>query len=343
MKKICFFFLLLTLIVPATFAQIGGNNTYEFLNLSPSARATALGGIQIAAMDDDASLAFQNPSLYNENMHSQLSVNTVAYLADINYGYVSYTHDFDSLFTGNFGIQYISYGDFTQTDPTGQVLGSFKGGEYALTVGGARKWKNLSYGANLKFIMSSLESYNSVGLAADLAATYYKPEKEWGLALVVKNIGGQLTAYEDTKEAIPFEIQLGFSKKLKYLPLRLSIIAQHLQKWDIRYDDPNVQTTSFFGEDPVDEGSHVIDIFFRHLVFSGELFLGKNVRLRVGYNHLRRQELALDNQGGFSGLSFGGGIRITKFQINYGYAGYHPGSAAHHFSINTKISDFGKK
>ena len=118
-----------------------GNNTYEFLNLSPSARATALGGVQIAAMDDDASLAFQNPSLYNESMHSQLSVNTVAYLAGINYGYVSYTHDFDSLFTGGFGIQYVSYGDFMQTDPSGQVLGSFSGGEYALTAGGARKWK----------------------------------------------------------------------------------------------------------------------------------------------------------------------------------------------------------
>ena len=49
-------------------------------------------------------------------------------------------------------------------------------------------------------------------MAADLSATYHKPEKAWGLALVIKNVGGQLTAYADTKENIPFEIQLGFSK-----------------------------------------------------------------------------------------------------------------------------------
>ena len=49
------------------FAQvpIGGKNVYEFLNLSPSARVTALGGNLITVKDDDVALAFQNPSALN--------------------------------------------------------------------------------------------------------------------------------------------------------------------------------------------------------------------------------------------------------------------------------------
>ena len=343
MKKILLFVTLILVTVQFSFSQIGGENTYEFLDLSPSARVTALGGAEIGTLDDDASFSYQNPSLLNPSMHSQVSINTVAYPGGINHGYVGYVHDFDSLLTAGLGLQYISYGNFALTDPTGLVLGDFSGGEMALTLGGARKWKRISYGANLKVIFSHLETYNSFGLAADLGATYHHPEKEWGLALVVKNLGTQLSTYDGVREDLPFDVQLGFSKKLQYLPLRISIVATNLHRWDIRYDDPNVQTTSIFGEEEPEESSHFVDIFFRHLVFSGELYLGKNVQLRAGYNHLRRQELSVSNKRSFSGFTFGGGVKISKFHISYGFASYHVGAAAHHFSINSRISDFVKK
>lgn len=78
--------LLFLLITPYLQAQV--TNVYEFLDLSPSARITALGGLQIAVVDKDLGLAAQNPALYNAQMHNQLLASHSLYLADIGHGYV---------------------------------------------------------------------------------------------------------------------------------------------------------------------------------------------------------------------------------------------------------------
>jgi hypothetical protein len=38
------------------FSQIGGESTYEFLNMSPSARVSALGGQNVSISDHDLSV-----------------------------------------------------------------------------------------------------------------------------------------------------------------------------------------------------------------------------------------------------------------------------------------------
>ena len=53
---------LIVLVLPLTQAQIGGQHYYEFLNVSNSARITALGGSAIAVKDADAALGYFNPS-----------------------------------------------------------------------------------------------------------------------------------------------------------------------------------------------------------------------------------------------------------------------------------------
>ncbi|MFK7907035.1 MAG: type IX secretion system protein PorQ [Chitinophagales bacterium] len=318
-------------------AQIGGENVYEFLDLSTSARVTALGGLHIATRDDDISLAAQNPSLYNSEMNTQLSLNTVAFVAGINHGYLGFAKDIDSLATFGVGIQYISYGDLIGADETGLVTGSFSAAEYAFNVGGAKQFGKFSYGMNLKVIFSNLESYSSTGLALDMGLSYYDEESMFNAALVVKNMGTQLSNYLDTDEDLPFDIQLGISQRLKHLPFRFGITAHHLQKWDIRYDDPNLQTSSIFDDGSDSNKSYFADNLFRHLIFSGELFLGKSLVVRAAYNHQRKQELGVDIKGGGVGFSYGAGIHIKRFHVSYGRANYHLAGGSHHFSISTKL------
>ncbi len=324
-------------------AQIGGDNTYEFLNLPQSARLTAMGGIQLSIVDEDVNLATQNPALYNPQMHNQLNFGTVAYLADINYGNIGFARYLDSLdLTGGINLQYINYGEFQQTDVSGQIIGTFTGGEYALSVGVGKQKGRWSYGANLKMIYSSIIEYSSLGLTADLGGTYYNPEKEFTASLVFKNIGRQITTYtEENIEPMPFDIQLGVSKRLKHLPFRYSITAHNLHRWDIRYDDPNQQEdNSLFGEDTIEQ-NYLADKIFRHLIFGGEFYFGKNVRVRVGYNHLRRQELRLQYRGGLTGFSFGAAIRIKRFLIEYGRANYHLADGSHHLTIGVNLNEIG--
>ncbi len=346
-KIISLTFFCIALIKVEVNGQIGGQHVYDFLNLPASARVNALGGNLITVKDDDASLAFHNPSLLNPSMHQELFFNTGLYVAGINFGYTGYAHHVDKWKTTLHGaMQYISYGKFIQADITGTNTGEFKSSEIALTTGAGYQYSDkLSFGANLKLVYSKLESYNSVGLSTDLGVTFADTTSNFTATLVFKNVGLQLSAYDDQREPLPFDVQFGISKRLKHVPFRFSVIAHHLQRWNILYDDPDsVEQTSLFGEEINDRSnfSLFIDNFFRHFIFNGEVLIGKNdvFKLRLGYNHLRKAELSVKNLGSFAGFSTGVGIKIKQFRIDYGIAFYHLAGNLNQFTLSTNINRF---
>lgn len=331
------------------FAQLGGDNIYNFLRLNSSARLSALGGHQIAVKDNDPFLAAENPSLLNEEMDNKLALTYMDYFSDINFGYVSYTKHYDSIGTFNAGLKYIDYGQFTETDISGNELGTFSAGEYAFIIGYSRPLDtNFTIGANLKTIYSSLYDYNSVGIAADLGLTYYSDKRKITLAIVAKNFGTQIQTYtEDNREALPFELQIGFTKRLKRVPLRIGVIAQQLQKWDLTYENPNElieedgllnQGSDNTNDNNQDEG--FFENVKRRLIFNAEFLLTDNFNIRLGYNYFRRRELRIDDKLGAVGFSFGFGMRISKFHISYGRSNFHQAGGTNTFSISTRLSDF---
>ncbi len=329
-------------------AQVGGLFTYEFLNFAPSARVSALGGTHIAVADDDVNLAANNPSLLNPMMHEQLAFSHAFHPAGINYGYAVggwYREAWKT--TLQAGIRYVNYGEFDLTNALGQVEGDFKAAEYAITLGAARPIaERLTAGVNLRFITSQLESYNSLGLVADLALLYQDTASNFSLSIVARNAGRQLTTYrEDNVEPLPFEMQIGVAKRLKHLPFRFSLIYRYLDRWNILYDDPNSQEQSLFiGEIETERSASAIwlDNFFRHFVFNGELLIGKreNFRVRFGYSHLMRKELAVSEYRSLAGFTFGAGIRINRFRLDYGRSNFHLGGGVNHLSISTNLREF---
>ena len=335
-------------VAQIAYAQLGGQNIYTFLNLSNSARISGLGGNLITVRDDDVNLAYANPSLLNASMNQQLAFSHNFHLADISNGYAAYGQHLNNINTTfHFGIQYINYGEFVAADIFGQEEGTFKASEYAITLGAAKEfYERLSVGANVKLVTSQFEAYNSLGLVADLALTYFDTSSNFTATIVAKNMGTQLTQYEEgNDEPLPFEIQVGISKKLRYLPFRFSIIYHHFDRWNITYDDPNTtENTLFLGEGEVEENPTSIwfENFFRHFIFNGEFLFGKaeNFRLRVGYNHFMRQELAVQNFRSLGGFSFGAGIKINRFRIDFGRSIFHLAGGVTHLGISTNLKEF---
>ncbi|MEM9822955.1 MAG: type IX secretion system protein PorQ [Bacteroidota bacterium] len=332
-------------------AQVGGEHVFEFLNLSNTARTTALGGSLITVKDDDVGLAYGNPALLNAEMHQQMTFNYNFHVAGISNGYAAYGHHVEQWATSfHAGVQYINYGTFDATDEFGQINGTFDAAEYAITLGGARQlYDKLAIGGNVKFITSQLEGFNSTGLALDVAAFYRDTSGRFSATLVVKNIGGQLSTYqENNQEDIPFEIQVGISQRLKHLPFRLSITYNNLNRWNVLFDDPNEENNTLIigGEEPTESSqfSKNVDNFFRHLVFSGEFLFGarENFRVRVGYSHFQRKELSVDNFRSLAGFSFGLGLKVSKFRIDYGRAFYHLAGGLNHLTISTNLREFKK-
>lgn len=335
---------ILIIICNSANAQIGGNNTYEFLNLTSSARIAAMGGDFLTINDNDITLVESNPSLINPGMSNKLGVAYVDFFSDVNYGFATYAKSFNNIGSFAASMKYISYGKFDYATVTGERTGQFNAGETALNIGWGRQLDSLfSIGANLKFIYSSLESYNSFGLAVDVAGSYISRDRSFTISLIAKNIGRQLTAYEGGNiEPLPFELQLGLAKKLKHLPFRYSILYNNLEKWNLRYDDPGqAQTDPISGEVVNDSGIEVFaDNFMRHIVFGGELLIGKNISLRGGYNYRRRAEMKVTTKPGTVGFSWGIGLRISKFHISYARSAYHLVGSPNYITLTTNLSDF---
>jgi len=348
-KPSCFIILFL-LIAGSSLAQIGGRQTYQFLNLTNSARIAGLGGDFLAIKDNDITLTLANPSLITPEMHNNLSLSYVNYFAGPNYGYAMYSRTFNKAgsFVGSF--QFINYGKFTAADETGIKTGEFSASEYALNIGWARSLGPLfSIGANGKLIYSSLESYHSFGIAVDVAGTYKSKNELFTASLLARNIGAQIITYRPgNREPLPFELQAGISQKLKHIPVRFSFLYEHIEKWDLSYEDPNDpdnQKDPITGETQSKSGmAEFADNFMRHIVIGTEITIAKVFDIRAGYNYGRRQELKLYNHAGLSGFSYGFGLRVKMFSFSYTRATYQTGSLnPNYLTLTVNLGGFTKK
>jgi len=341
MKQKYFLFLFFVIAGFAGKAQIGGETTYQFLELTNSARIAALGGTQVALNDStDLNLPYNNPALLHKKMDNVLLVNYVNYMADINYGYASYSRSFDSL--GNFavGMHYINYGDFQEATPTGELTGNhFKAAEYALNLIYSNHYKRLNYGINLKPILSVFESYQSFGIAADLGINYQSIDHLTSVGFVARNIGSQITTYyqDGNREPIPFDLQAGISRRLQHAPLIFSVTLQHLNHWDLANPKTDTNNQDIINIYQREEGFG--KQFMRHVVFGVELLPSDNFIIRAGYNYQRRQELKYDEKLSTVGMSLGFGVKIKRFRLDFATSRFHLAGSSNLFSLAFNLNN----
>lgn len=339
------FSLLLSFLMHQATCQVGGRGTYGFLNLPNSARVSALGGKLISIDDDDLNLVFNNPALLNREMHHHIVLNYVDYLTDINFGYFSYACSPTYKSNYAFGLHYVHYGDFIAADHLGKITGDFTAAEYAFMFSYSRQIdSSLRVGVNLKPVYSALEKYRSFGVTLDAGISYSSTDRLFNASLVLKNIGSQIVPYRKGNfEPMPFEIQAGVSQKLRHAPFRFILLLQHLQRYNLRYEDTDgaEEIDPLTGE-PVRENKLEVfsDNMLRHAVFGIEIIPVDALMIRIGYNYQRRKELQIEQKLGGVGFSWGFGLRISRFHISYGRASYHLAGATNHFSLSTNLGSF---
>jgi hypothetical protein len=305
-------------------AQVtGGQFAFEFLRMSNSPHVSALGGISVANPDFDISLARQNPAMNRPAFHNQLQLNYNGYPAGIKVMNLQYGYYVPKLTTAfSFGMQFLDYGKFTETDNIGNVTGDFKGTDFAAILGASRSYGcHWRYGANLKFAGSSLGPVNATAALMDVGVNYYDTATLIDVGIVAKNMGVMMLKYnrEQPNEPLPFDLQLGASIRLRHVPLRLFTTVHHLYEWNIRYDDPALVTTTTLGgvDSNQKESSHFADKLFRHFIFGAEFVLGKRIVITGSYNFLRRKEMVLESAPKLTGFAFGAALNLDKFQVHF--------------------------
>lgn len=330
-KIVFLFFTLHSLLV---YSQVGGEQVYQFLNLSTSSRQVALGG-EVLTLIDDVNQPIWNPSTINAELDKQLSVNYTSYLAGINIGSASYAQVINRRFGTLFGnITYLNYGTLIGADENGNETGTFNASDVAVSVGYSFNlpWTNFYMGFNVKLISSTISNFTSNGVASDFSILYNSPYKPFRITLVARNMGGQIKSFNGLTERLPFKVAMGFDYKLTHVPLRWYVTLDNLQQWNISVANPSNQTTDLEGNVTEEKVSFLANAM-RHLVIGAELFPESAINLRAGYNFRRASELRLQNARSFSGISFGFGIKMNKIKFNYAFSKYHAASSASTFSI----------
>ncbi len=336
--KLRFLVFLLYLFSYSMFAQVGGEEVYQFLNLSTSARQVALGG-EVLTLIDDVSQPTWNPATITNEIDSKLAVNYTSYLAGISIGSVSFAYAPNRRFgTLHTSVKYLNYGTLIGADVEGNETGNFNASDIALSIGYGYNIPRTNFyvGANMKVINSSIDRFSSTGMALDLGVMYYSPYKPYRFSAVARNMGRQISTFNGIRERLPFEVVFGGSYQLENVPLRWYLTLDNLQKWQVAVPNPSNSITDLKGNITKESISFINNIF-RHFVVGAELFPESAINLRVGYNFRRGKELQLQNVRTFGGISFGFGLKMNKIKFNYAYSKYHSASNVSTFSMQIDL------
>ncbi|MFM2439709.1 MAG: type secretion system protein PorQ [Bacteroidota bacterium] len=304
-----------------------GNAVYNFLQLPYSAKATALGGINISTKSD-LGLAMFNPALLESNMDGDLHVSVKPYYASIKqYDFSGANYFKQKNIVLGWGVHYMDYGSIQMRDVIGNDMGLIKPNDYAVQVSLSTSYiQNFQLGTSLKLIQSNYGAYKSNGVAFDIGLVYSAPSDLSNASILIKNIGLQTKSYLQ-KEELPFNVIIGWTKKLENAPVQFSVTAERMSVWNNLYYD-----STFSNMEGVKRPSSLKNVF-NHLVIGGAFFIGEQVELNLGYNFIRRFELNVDNQQNFmNGFSAGFGLALNRTKLQYGNAFFQK-NLYHHITL----------
>ena len=298
-------FLLFSLILPFTpqssSAQVS-QTAYNFLRLPISAHVAAVGGNNITLTDDDASLIFHNPALINGVSDCSINLNFMTYMQGAKTASAAFVKAAGDRGTWGVTGQYMDYGTMKHTTADNQDLGTFSARDIAL--GGSFAYaltNSLSGGITAKVISSHIAGYHSMAVGVDLGLNYFNEQRMWSLSAVARNLGGQVKAYDDEFERIPFDLQVGISKQLQAAPLRFHATLSRLTDWE--------------------------DSFIHHLSLGADVLLGNTIYVAAGYNFGLAREMKISDTEGSSahgaGLTLGAGLSLERFKLHVAYGKYH--------------------
>ncbi len=302
------------------------SSVFNFLTLPNSAHATALGGKNISLIEDDASLTFQNPALLSTVSSNTIGLNFLTYMRGAKSGSASYARAHKERGTWGINAQFAGYGKTQETNELGQQLGDFRPLDVALS--GLYSYTltdKLAAGVSAKFIYSGYAGYTSLAMGVDLGLNYYLEDKDFSLSAVAANLGGQLKAFGDTYERLPFNLVVGFTKRLAHAPLRINVTMSDVTRWSSKYFY-NPEGKSKFGR-----------ILLNHFTIGLDIVPSDRFYLAAGWDFRRAFEMKAAGSGHLAGLSVGAGIHLKRFQLGLAYARYHVSAPTFNVSLSTNL------
>jgi hypothetical protein len=287
---------------------------YDFLRNDASARAAAMGGTFATIAGDPAGL-FYNPATIQTVDSTQAAFTFFKHLLDINSGFAAVGTEIEGIGRIGIGVNFNNYGAFERVDRMGRALGEFGSNDIALSVGwGTELGEGFSAGLAAKGIYSNIDTYSSSALALDGGLLFIDTTRRINAALSLLNLGAQLASFDGIDEELPLDLKLGVSHTLRGLPLQIGVNFHRLLD----------STENFFGR-------------FENFSVGGEFTVSRPVRLRFGYDHGARRDVAFGESRGMAGISAGFGVVLREYRFDYAFTSLSRLGSQHHISINASF------
>jgi hypothetical protein len=308
MNKLSVFALILMLFSEVLSQQ---NTAFNFLLVDPSARSSALAGA-FEMYSEDPNIIFYNPAGLSTSDKKMVSAGFGKYLLDMNFGTAAYQMKYKNIGWFGLGIKYFNYGSFDYANENELTGGTFSASDLLITLGYSNYVYDLvNWGINFKYIQSNIAEYNSSAVACDIGFLYSIPSQNLNVALSLNNLGGQINPYIKTKEKLPLDLRIGFSKKLEHLPLRISFSLSRLNE----ERDKLIQK-------------------FKSFAIGGEFLFSDNFMARIGYSNEKRQDMKLGTTLGLAGFSGGIGIKIqNRYSFDFAFNSFGKIGSSYRFNL----------
>ena len=310
-----------------TYSQ-SGDDGYHFLRFPTSTRVGALGGYSVSLVEADPALAFHNPALLGGETDGRLNIKYMNYIADVNVGSAIFTKAFRERSAYGIGATYINYGSFKEMTIDNEQLGAFSVQDIGIhaffSYDLSELWRG---GLSMKALYSTIADYYSFGLAVDAGLSYFNAENDFSVGIALKNIGAQLKAYYDERQQIPWDLQLGVTKRMAHAPVRFSVTAMYLNQWKFKSIDLT----------PTAKADNFLETTLKHLVFGVEFLPSDNLWLGVGLNPKTRMDMSILSGNALGGFTIGGGVIVSRFDVGASVARYHPSATSIMVGLTMKL------
>jgi hypothetical protein len=266
-----------------------GTSAFPFLKINVGARAVAMGGA-FTGLADDASALYYNPAGIASLYESRYMFGYHNYFDDLQSGFVGLTFKLSDKSALGTYVNYLNYGEFIETDTTGEILGTFGGFDMVWSFGFAtRPSYNWMIGIMPKIIYEKVQQYTASGIAVDMGVKYASNRERFTAGFAIQNLGTQLDGLGSEKESLPLTFRGGVSGRPRGLPVVLSS--------DIILPTDNDLVIAVGGE-------------YQNL---------RPVLIRMGWNSFGSNFRIDDSSDKTAGFSFGIGFEKKSLRIGYSF------------------------
>lgn len=314
-RSFIFFFLLSVGLSQGVEAQTGGRSAFEFLKISPFARAVGMGEAYSAVGDDVASIQY-NPAGLASVLTNELDFTYLSLYQGVNFESVAVAVPLDTQLPGIGGViaanaNVVQGGSFQRTDFLGNPNGTFTTGDDIVTLAYAKSFGMIQAGASVKFIQQQIDTVQNSLFAADAGVVVTPSFPGMRIGLSIKNIGAQ--------DNTGYDLPMIFDGSISYR--RYEIFSYQ--------DDGAISVETDFPIHPIED-----EVGMRVGAEYNYKWVGSRASLRMGYKFLDQN---LPGTGFSIGAGYGLDLEGAVVFLDYAFAPEDAFGVSNRISLSTKF------